>query len=240
MHKCLKIHSRIITLSIRNSLYHQHLYKKRFPRSNNSKNCEFFVTSFLQQMNGIIELRSCEICIGDTDRNSWGVTSGYQDSILFFFSRIHPSCRFGTRESHMPARWPDASTFGWLMFAVVSPTRLHKSKGALTSANPFLAAHLSYSFSFYIPIHSVRRRGCVIKSVDDRRERIKYRTGRAHRLSSEGWKRWEVNERARASSPRLPSIQICFLPFFAVPQPPRRLCVPGRLFFAYYSLLRGY
>lgn len=85
MHKCLKIHSRIIKLSIRNSLYHQHLYKKRFPRSNNSKNCKFFVTSFLQQMNGIIELRSCEICIGDTDRNSWGVTSGYQDSILFFF-----------------------------------------------------------------------------------------------------------------------------------------------------------
>lgn len=140
----------------------------------------------------------------------------------------------------MPAGWPDASTFGWLMFAVVSPTRLHKSKGALTSANPFLAAHLSFSFSFYTPIHSVRRRGCVIKSVDDRRERIKYRTGRAHRLSSKGWKRWEVNERARASSPRLLTIQICFLPFFAVPQPPRRLCVPGRLFFAYYSLLRGY
>lgn len=108
------------------------------------------------------------------------------------------------------------------MFTVVSQTRLHKSKGA---KNPFLVkAHLplppspssSSSSSFFLGKVTWIR---VIESMDDRRERIKYRTGRAFdcRLRWEGWKR--TNEH----------VYTIFLdrrdaPFFPFLPPP--LCIP--------------
>lgn len=105
-----------------------------------------------------------------------GVTWGIIKTV--FFPRIHPSCRFESHDSHMPARWPDPSMLRWLMCAVVPQTRLHKSKGALTRARTLFLSLTSLSRSFYFaPL--CKAAGCVIKSADDRRERIKYRTGRA-------------------------------------------------------------
>lgn len=123
------------------------------------------------------------------------------------------------------------------MFTVVSQARLHKSKGA----NPFLVkAHLplppspsssSSSSSFLPRFHGKVTWIRVIESVDDRRERIKYRTGRAFDCRL----RWVRVKRTSTCTPSLSrSTRRAFL---SIHPPP--LCIPRRLFSAYYSVQRG-
>ena len=123
-------------------------------------------------------------------------TQDYQDSV---FSRVHPSCRFGSQDSLAIAPLP--STLPWIDWC--SPS-FHRHDYINQKARTlFLSRLISLSLLFLLPspppplfffasTGKVRWRGCALSNrVDDRRERIKYRTGRAFdcRLRREGWKR---------------------------------------------------
>ena len=124
------------------------------------------------------------------------VTQDYQDSV---FSRVHPSCRFGSQDSLAIAPLP--STLPWIDWC--SPS-FHRHDYINQKARTlFLSRLISLPLLFLLPspppplfffasTGKVRWRGCALSNrVDDRRERIKYRTGRAFdcRLRREGWKR---------------------------------------------------
>ena len=112
--------------------------------------------------------------------------SSYQDRVPFP-RRVYPSCRFGSRESRpMGRRFHETREGDWCS-PVVSPTRLHKSKAhaLVLRANLFLLLVLLsflsflFFFSFFLFFLSQQLGPTVhgvIKSVDDRREGIKYRS----------------------------------------------------------------